>query len=96
MKSHFVSIDPDGSLRLPPSLVRRLHLDEAGMELHISEREDGVLEIRATSVEQRWFWSERWQAMEREADEDIAAGRVLTFDGVDEFFDHLGRHSDDH
>ena len=25
---------------------------------------------------QAWFWTPEWQQMEREADEDIAAGRV--------------------
>lgn len=45
-------------------------------------REDGVIELRpkiAIDASQAWFWTERWQQMEREADEDIAAGRVKTF-----------------
>jgi hypothetical protein len=32
-----------------------------------------------------WFRSERWQRMEREADEDIAAGRVWRFHDVQSF-----------
>jgi hypothetical protein len=35
--------------------------------------------------EQRWFWSARWQQMEREAEDDIAAGRFATFDDVESF-----------
>jgi hypothetical protein len=38
---------------------------------------------------QAWFWTERWQQMEREADADIAAGRVRTYDNVDEFLTAL-------
>jgi hypothetical protein len=34
---------------------------------------------------QSWFWTTRWQEMERQADEDIAAGRVATFDDADAF-----------
>lgn len=30
----------------------------------------------AIPADQRGFWSERWQRMEREADADVAAGRV--------------------
>ena len=38
---------------------------------------------------QAWFWSERWQQMEREADEDIAAGRVVVRETVGEFLAEL-------
>jgi len=38
---------------------------------------------------QDWFWTDRWQSMEREADDDIAAGRVAAFDGVDQFLADL-------
>ena len=40
-------------------------------------------------ADQRWFWTERWQAMEREADEDVATGRVARFDSAEEFFADL-------
>lgn len=92
MKSHFVSVQSRGTIALPPDLRRRLHLDEPGAQVQIVEREDGVVEllpVLPVPADQRWFWSERWQAMEREADEDIEAGRVVTFEGVDELLDYL-------
>ena len=36
-----------------------------------------------------WFWTERWQRMERESDADIAAGRERLFDDVDALFRNL-------
>lgn len=48
----------------------------------------------AISRRQAWFWTEAWQAGEREADEDIAAGRVTTYDSTDDFTDAL-RETDD-
>jgi hypothetical protein len=33
--------------------------------------------------EQAYFWTEEWQAGERQADADIAAGRVVEFDNAD-------------
>lgn len=39
--------------------------------------------------DQAYFKAEAWQAAEREADEDIAAGRVSTFDTVDDMITHL-------
>jgi hypothetical protein len=69
-----------------------MHLDEPGAQVQIVEHEDGRVELQAVlpiPADQRWFWTERWQAMEREADEDIAAGRVTRFDDVDDFIAHL-------
>jgi hypothetical protein len=39
--------------------------------------------------DQAWFWTERWQRMEREADADIAPGRVVVTEGPDAFFADL-------
>jgi len=38
---------------------------------------------------QAYFWTKRWQDAEREADEDIKAGRVKTFESVDELIKDL-------
>jgi len=39
--------------------------------------------------EQAWFWSPEWQAMEREADEDFAAGRILVCNSIEELLAEL-------
>ena len=40
---------------------------------------------------QAHFWTRKWQEGEREADEDIKAGRVKTFDSVEELISDLER-----
>ncbi len=40
---------------------------------------------------QAWFWTPKWQAKEREADEDIAAGQVQRFSSAEELFAALGQ-----
>lgn len=42
-----------------------------------------------------FFWTEEWQAGEREADADIAAGRVLRFSSADDLIRDLYRARDD-
>ena len=43
----------------------------------------------AVPADQAWFWTERWQQMEREADDAVAAGRTTTVEGVEEFLADL-------
>jgi hypothetical protein len=43
----------------------------------------------AVPADQAWFWTERWQQMEREADGAVAAGRITTVEGVEELLADL-------
>ena len=45
--------------------------------------------LKTIPADQAWFWTEAWQEGEREASEDIAAGRVETFKDSDSFLDAL-------
>lgn len=38
-----------------------------------------------------WFWSEYWQAREREAQENIDEGRVKSFSSAEELIAELNR-----
>ena len=38
---------------------------------------------------QFWFWTEEWQAKEREVDEHIRKGEIETFDTIEEFLGSL-------
>ena len=94
MKSYHVSVQSRGTIALPADLRRRLHLDEPGAQVQIIEHEDGKVELQPMlpiPAHQRWFWTQRWQAMEREADEDITSGRMTRAMDVDEFFAQLER-----
>jgi bifunctional DNA-binding transcriptional regulator/antitoxin component of YhaV-PrlF toxin-antitoxin module len=90
----YVSVQRRGVIALPPEVRKRLRLDEPGAQLQLTEREEGVFELRGyvpIPSDQAWFWTERWQQMEREADEDIAAGRVRYADNVEDFLAQLER-----
>lgn len=87
-----IAIQQRGVLTLPAELRKRHRLDEPGAQVRVVERDDGVIELHAelpVPAEQVWFWSERWQRMEREADEDVASGRVARFDDVEGFIADL-------
>lgn len=98
-RSHFVALSASrGSITLPAEVRHRHRLDQPGAQVEIVEREDGVIELHPLlphRADQAWFWAERWQAMEQEAQEDITAGRIETFDSADEFLADLEREAAD-
>jgi antitoxin PrlF len=54
--------------------------------------DDGTVTIRgymSTPTDQAWFSTPEWLAGEREADEDIAAGRGAIHESAVDMFDHL-------
>ena len=60
--------------------------------MEITEREDGVIELRPTiavPADQAWFWTERWQQREREVDAHISAGDVTSHQSTDDFLSAL-------
>ncbi len=66
-----------GVISLPKEMRENIDFFEA------VQREDGVIELRPKMTVDHcagWFWTERWQRMEREADADITAGQVHVFD----------------
>ncbi|MQA13758.1 MAG: AbrB family transcriptional regulator [Pseudonocardiaceae bacterium] len=92
MSEFHLTVQGRGTLALPSELRRRHRLDEPGAQVRLVERADGVIELHplvAIPADQAWFWSERWQQMERAAEADVAAGRVVVADGPDEFLDEL-------
>jgi bifunctional DNA-binding transcriptional regulator/antitoxin component of YhaV-PrlF toxin-antitoxin module len=79
----FVSPQGRGIVTLPVELRRRMHLDEPGAQVELTERADGVVELRAVlpvPADERWFWDERWQVGERAVDAHVAAGRTTNFE----------------
>jgi bifunctional DNA-binding transcriptional regulator/antitoxin component of YhaV-PrlF toxin-antitoxin module len=90
--THYVTVQARGTISLPADLRRRLHLDEPGVQLELVERDDSVLELRPTlpvAADQRWFWTERWQAMEHQVDEQYARGEGRMHESTEAFADFI-------
>ena len=83
-----VEVTDRGTITLPkPFRGPRLY--------EVREREGGGLELipqHTIDAARAWFWSERRQAMEREASADIATGCVREFDSADDFIAELDKH----
>jgi len=87
----FVTVQGRGLIAIPPAIRRRFGLDHPGAQVEVIER-DGEIVLRpqvAVPADQAWFWTERWQQMEREADDAVVAGRTVTAEDVEEFLADL-------
>ena len=90
----YVTIQQRGLIALPADIRRRLDLDRPGAQVEVVERPDGVIELHPTiavPADQAWFWTERWQRMEREVDEQIERGEGTVHESAEALFDHLDR-----
>ena len=73
-----------GQITVPPEIRKRLGVrDGDDILFYITEKgQIAVAPAQIIDPEQAWFWTERWQKMEREADEDFKAGRYYEFNNV--------------
>ncbi len=85
-----IRVKANGQITLPASLRRAIQL-ELGDYVEIKVVGDSLVLTPRVLVDksQAYFWTEAWQAGERQADADIAAGRVAAFDDVDDLIADL-------
>jgi antitoxin PrlF len=69
---------PKGQITVPPDIRSLLGVGEGDDLIFFSDENGRVVISRAQVIpsEQVWFWTERWQQMEREAEADLANGRM--------------------
>ncbi len=73
-----------GQITLPRKIREALKIKE-GDDLIFYTNKAGQLVLQPRpeiDPEQAWFWTERWQKMEREVDADFAAGRFKEYDNI--------------
>ena len=61
------------------------------VEFEIEKNTARLIPIKTIKVprDQAWFWTPEWQTKEREADQDISAGRYREFDKIENLLKDL-------
>ena len=79
-----------GQITIPSEVRDAAHV-EAGavLECHVEDGRIVMTPKILADADQAWFWTERRQAMERDADADFAAGRSASFATVEALLDDL-------
>ena len=89
-----LQIRSNGQITLPTAVRRKANLKEGDL-LEVVVEEDGTVRLVpqiAIERSQAYFWTPRWQEGERQAEEDIKAGRVKEFANIDEAINYLNKH----
>jgi len=81
------TIRSKGQITIPRPIRQALGVEEGDL-VEFDVTPDGTVTLRGMKMvpaDQAWFWTPEWQAGEREADADIAAGRTEYFDSDEAF-----------
>ena len=86
----YTTLRKKGSLTIPAAVRKAARLAE-GDPVYVTMTEEGILlkPQKLVDATQAWFWESSWQAREREADEDLAAGRTVRHGSSKEFLSAL-------
>jgi AbrB family looped-hinge helix DNA binding protein len=78
--SELIQVRKKAQLTLPLSVRQKLGVEEGDfMDVQVRDGEIVLKVKKLVDKEQAWFWTKRWQQGEKEAEEDIRAGRVHHF-----------------
>src|SRR5437667_12600405 len=90
VKKATTTLKQRGTITIPVEIRNAVRLEE-GDPIELEVTADGILlrPMKLIDATQAWFWTPEWQAKEREADEDIAAGRGKIFLSDEDFLAYL-------
>lgn len=79
-----------GQITIPSEIRKAARLEE-GDPVEVELVEGGILlrPLKLIDATQAWFWQPEWQAGEREAAADLAAGRSRVFESSEAFLGSL-------
>jgi bifunctional DNA-binding transcriptional regulator/antitoxin component of YhaV-PrlF toxin-antitoxin module len=88
--SSLVEVRNKAQITLPQSLREELNIEIGDILEAKAEGGKLVLSVKKlVDKDQAWFWTRRWQEGERQVEEDIKAGRVVTFDNMEDLIADL-------
>lgn len=78
--SELVQVREKAQLTLPLSVRKKLGIETGDiLDIQVKDNEIVMKVKKLIDKDQAWFWTRRWQEGEKQAEEDIEAGRVYHF-----------------
>ena len=80
-----LSVKKRYTITIPKGIREKLHIKEGEyIEAEVKRQSLVLTPVKIIKKDQEYFWTKEWQEGEREADEDIEAGRLSRAYGEDE------------
>lgn len=90
LKGNRIRLGAKRQLTLPRRALAKLQLREGDyLELRVAGDHIALVPLAMIPRDQLWYWTPEWQAGERQADEDIRAGRVESFRSAEDLIRNL-------
>jgi AbrB family looped-hinge helix DNA binding protein len=91
-----IQVRKKSQVTLPQSVRKKLGIEEGDfLDVRVRDGEIVLKVKKLVDADQAWFWTKRWQEGEREADEDIKAGRVFEFPDAKSAIASLHEHAEE-
>ncbi len=88
----YSKITRHGQITLPASARKKLGVGEGDLiGIEVIDEKAVLTPKKLVDKGQAYFWTKEWQQGEKEASDDIKAGRVRTFDSIDELIKDLDK-----
>ena len=86
----YTTLRKKGTVTIPAEVRKAARIEE-GDPIYVVMTDDGILlkPQKVVDATQAWFWESAWQAREREAEEDVATGRVIRHSSSEDFLNAL-------
>jgi AbrB family looped-hinge helix DNA binding protein len=85
-----VKVTRGGQVTIPAEMRRQAGIEIGDyVEMRMVEGRLVLVPKQLIDKDQTWFWTQDWQAAEREAEDDLRTGRVKAFETLDELIADL-------
>jgi len=85
-----IKVREKGQITLPLYMRKKVHIEKGSIVLaKIIDNTIVLIPQETIDKDQAWFWTERWQKLEAEAENDIHQGKIKTFDSVENLIDEM-------
>ena len=83
-------IRDNSQITIPKDIMEQLDLKKGDtISIELRDNEIVLKPVIVIDKSQAWFWSREWQKEEREAEEDIKAGKIKSFDDPEDLMKDL-------
>lgn len=81
----------NGIIQIPNEIREEVGIEEGDyIDMEINGKDTITIHTKElVDEDDSWYWSEEWQQMEQEADEDIKEGRVKSFLNIEDLIREL-------